>query len=97
MVKRRRGSGHLRRVDAPAAQRELVDQIADDLGIGILVSAIDEGPPMRITAALVFGILQTQVTVGGPDAGTAWRELARAAAAWRQSNEISFTRTYWGG
>jgi hypothetical protein len=27
----------------------------------------------------------------------AWRELARAAAAWRQSNEVSFTRTVWGG
>jgi hypothetical protein len=78
------------------AQR-LVDRIADDLGIGVLVSAIDDGPPVRITATLVFGIVQTEVTVEGPDEATAWQELARAAAAWRQSNEVSFTRNFWGG
>jgi hypothetical protein len=78
------------------AQR-LVDRIADDLGIGVLVSAIDDGPPVRITTTLVFGIVQTEVTVEGPDEATAWRELARAAASWRQSNEVSFTRNFWGG
>jgi hypothetical protein len=78
------------------AQR-LLDRIADDLGIGVLVSTIDLGPPVRITAALVFGILQTEVTVEGPDETSAWRELARAAASWRQSNEVSFSRNYWGG
>jgi len=78
------------------AQR-LLDRIADDLGIGVLVSTIDHGPPVRITAALVFGIVQTEVTVEGPDETSAWRELARAAASWRQSNEVSFSRNYWGG
>ena len=78
------------------AQR-LLDRIADDLGIGVLVSAIDDGPPVRITAALVFGILQTEVAVEGSDEAEAWRELARAAASWRQSNEVSFSRNYWGG
>jgi hypothetical protein len=78
------------------AQR-LLDRIADDLGIGVLVSTIDDGPPVRITAALVFGILQTEVTVEGSDETSAWRELARAAASWRQSNEVSFSRNYWGG
>ena len=38
-----------------------------------------------------------QVTVQGVDEPAAWRELARAAAAWRQSNEVSFTRNFWGG
>ena len=78
------------------AQR-LLDRIAHDLGIGVLVSTIDDGPPVRITAALVFGILQTEVTVQGPDETSAWRELARAAASWRQSNEVSFSRNYSGG
>jgi len=63
----------------------------------VLVSTIDHGPPVRITAALVFGIVQTEVTVEGPDETSAWRELARAAASWRQSNEVSFSRNYWGG
>jgi hypothetical protein len=97
VVKQRRGSRHRRRVDEPAAQQDLLDRIADELGIGVLVSAIDKGPPVRITATLVFGILQTEVAVEGGDEAAAWRELARAAASWRQSNEVSFTRTYWGG
>jgi hypothetical protein len=49
------------------------------------------------TAFLSFGILQTKVTVEGPDEASAWRELARAAAAWRQSNDVSFSRSFWGG
>jgi hypothetical protein len=96
-VKRRRGSQHQRRIDEPAAQQALLHRIADELGVGVLVSVIDEGPPVRITATLVFGILRSDVTVEGSDEATAWRELARAAAAWRQSNEVSFTRTFWGG
>jgi hypothetical protein len=80
-----------------AEAQRLLDRIADELGIGVLVSGIDDGPPVRITATLVFGILQTEVTVEGGDDASAWRELARAAAAWRQSNEVSFSRTYWGG
>jgi hypothetical protein len=97
MVKRRRGSQHRRKIDEPAAQQELLDRIADQLGVGVLVSAIEVGPPARISATLTFGILRSDVTVEGPDEATAWRQLARAAAAWRQSNEVSFTRTFWGG
>ena len=97
MVKQRRGSRQRRRIDEPAAQQDLVGRIAEELGIGVLVSAIDDGHPVRITATLVFGVLQTEVTVEGGDEATAWRELARAAAGWRQSNEVSFSRTYWGG
>jgi hypothetical protein len=41
MVKRRRGSQHRRRIDEPAAQQELLDRIADQLGVGVLVSAIE--------------------------------------------------------
>jgi hypothetical protein len=77
--------------------RRLVDRIADDLGVGVLVGTIEEGPPVRIMATLVFGIVQTEVIVEGPDEASAWRELARTAAAWRQSNEVSFTRNFWGG
>ena len=97
MVKRRRGSQHRRRLDDPAAQRDLLDRIADELGVGVLVSAIDEGPPVRIAATLTFGILRSDVTVEAADEATAWRELTHAAAAWRQSNEVSFTRNFWGG
>ena len=77
--------------------RRLVERIADDLGVGVLVGPIEEGPPVRIMATLVFGIVQTEVIVEGPDEAAAWRELARAAASWRQSDEVSFTRNFWGG
>ena len=75
-MKQRRGSRHRRRVDEPAAQEDLAGQIADQLGIGVLMSAIEDGPPVRITATLVFGILQTEVTVEGSDEATAWLRFA---------------------
>jgi hypothetical protein len=97
VVKQRRGSHQRRRIDEPAAQRELVDRLAHELGIGVLVASIEDGPPWRITAHLTFGLLQTEVRVEGPDEAAAWRELARAAASWRQSNEVSLSRSWWGG
>ena len=97
MVKRRRGSEHRRRVDEPRAQRDLLDRISNELGVGVIVQEVADGPPVRISALLSFGTLQTGVQVEGADEASAWRELARAAAAWRQSNDVSFTRTFWGG
>ncbi len=61
------------------------------------MSTVVDGPPCRITAFLNFGILQTEVAVEGQDEAAAWRELARVAASWRQSNEVSFSRNFWGG
>jgi hypothetical protein len=97
VTKRRRGSRAHLQADSPEGAQHLVDRIADELGIGIIVEAVEDGPPCRITAFLNFGILQTEVTAEGPDEAAAWRELARAAASWRQSNEVSFTRNFWGG
>ena len=74
-----------------------MDRISDELGVGVLISSVDDGPPWRITALLTFALLRTEVTVEGPDEAAAWRELARAAASWRQSNEVSFSRNWWGG
>jgi hypothetical protein len=97
MTRRRRGSRAHRQDDTPAGAWALVQQLADDLGIGIIVGNVEDGPPCRITAFLSFGIVQTEVTVEGSDETHAWRALARAAAAWRQSNEVSFSRNFWGG
>ena len=97
MAKRRRGTTAHRRADTPAGAWELVQKLADDLGIGVVVGDVEVGPRCRISACLNFGIQQTEVTVEGSDEASAWRELARAAAAWRQSNEVSFSRNFWGG
>lgn len=97
MAKRRRGTQARGRGETPEGAWTLVQKLADDLGIGIVVGNVVDGPPCRITAFLNFGIQQTEVTVEGPDEASAWRELARVAAAWRQSNEVSFSRNFWGG
>jgi hypothetical protein len=65
--------------------------------MGVLVSATEDGPPFQITALLTFGIQQVEVVVEGPTEAEAWHSLARTAATWRQSNEISLRRTWWGG
>ena len=96
-MKQRRGSRQRRRIDEPAAQRDLIDRLAHELGVGVLVASIEDGPPWQITAVLTFGLLQTEVRVEGSDEAAAWREPARAAASWRQSNEVSLSRTWWGG
>jgi hypothetical protein len=65
--------------------------------MGVLVSSIEEGPPIRITAVLVFGIQRTEVLVEGRTEAEAWRALARKATEWRGSNEVSIYRNWWGG
>ena len=56
MAKRRRGTTRHRQADTPAGAWTLVQKLADDLGIGIVVGNVADGPPCRITAFLNFGI-----------------------------------------
>ena len=95
MAKRRRGS-RVRTGSVWGARQVIVD-LEDKLGMGVLVTDTEEGPPFEITALLTFGIQQTTVVVEGPTEVEAWHELARTAVNWRQSNEISLRRTFWGG
>jgi hypothetical protein len=97
MTKRRRGASARLRADSTAGAWRSMRQIADELGIGIIIGNLVDGPPCRITASLQFGIQQTEVTVEGPDEASALRELTRSATAWRQSNEVSLTKGFWGG
>ena len=63
MAKRRRGGSAHREAETRAGARLLVEKIADDLGIGIVVGSVVDGPPCQITAFLGFGTVQTEVTV----------------------------------
>jgi hypothetical protein len=93
MAKRRRGS-HVAAPPVAGAEAVLAD-IHTKLGVGVLVESIDPGPPVRITALLTYAALSTRVGVQSDTEPEAWRELARAAAGWRQSNEVSLI-TNWG-
>ena len=55
MAKRRRGMTAHQRANTLSGAQHLVQKVADDLGIGILVSTVVDGPPCRITAFLNFG------------------------------------------
>jgi hypothetical protein len=76
--------------------QQLIAELQDKLGMGVLVSSTEEGPPFRITAVLVFGIQQIEVVAEGRTEADAWRELARKATKWRGSNEVSIYRNWWG-
>ena len=94
MAKRRRGSR--RGTGSAWSAKQLVAELQDALGIGVLVSSTEEGPPFRINAMLVFGIQRIDVVVEGRTEAEAWRALARKAMEWRGSNQVSIFRNWWG-
>jgi len=79
------------------AAQDLLARIERDLGVGVLVDAVEDGEPFRIHALLSFGTLQREIEVTGDTEAGAWAELARRAAAWRTSDEVSLINQYWGG
>jgi hypothetical protein len=63
--------------------------------VGIIVEAIDEGPPATIEAHVMFGAQQERLLGTGDTATEAWRSLGAAIAAWRAANDKHVTM--WGG
>ena len=88
MAKRHRGSNQ---PTGPGLLREL----ERTFGVGILVQAIDEGPPVTIDALVMFGVQRDEVRGVGHDETEAWRALASAVATWRAANDKHVTM--WGG
>jgi hypothetical protein len=91
-----------RRVIRPAADplrasHQLLDEVQAKLGVGIIVTDVDPGPPCTVVALLTFGAQREQVTITAENEPRALADLARAAAEWRQSNAISITTNWWGG
>ncbi len=50
------------------------------------IQSADPAPAVTIRATLMFGSRATGVVVAGPSETAAWKELARAAIAWRNDD-----------
>jgi hypothetical protein len=88
VAKRRRGSS---RLTGP----RLLEALERTFGVGIIVTAIESGPPVTIDALLMFGGQREQVRGAGQTTADAWRSLGSAIAAWRAANDKHIAM--WGG
>lgn len=88
MAKARRGSS---RLSGP----RLLHALEQTFGVGIIVTAIDDGPPVTIDALVMFGGQRERVRGAGQTETDAWHSLGSAIAAWRAANDKHVTM--WGG
>jgi hypothetical protein len=65
---------------------EAIERLAEALGVGIIVDAVDPGPPVRIVATGLLDGGTTRLTGVGATEDEAWRDLARAAIAWKRDD-----------
>lgn len=94
MAKRRRVTRSP--ADPLRAAHALLDDVTSKLGVGIIVTDVDPGPPCTLVALLSFGGQRESVTITAESEPRALAALARAAAEWRRSNAISVTTNWWG-
>ena len=70
----------------PPPGPEAIEQLAESLGIGIIVQSVDEGPPVRITATGILDGGTTGLAGQGATEEEAWKDLARSAIAWKRDD-----------
>ncbi len=70
----------------PPPGPEAIQQLAEHLGVGILVESVEAGPPARIVATGLLDGERTTLEGSGPTEDDAWRDLARAAIAWKRED-----------
>jgi hypothetical protein len=88
VAKRHRGSSGL-------TGPRLLEALERTFGVGIIVTAIDDGPPVTIEALLMFGGQREQVRGAGQTERDAWKSLGSAIATWRAANDKHIAM--WGG
>lgn len=71
-------------------------EIEDALGISVVVRSLEPGPPARIDATLMLDSRSSEVTGVGGSEVEAWRDLLRAAVAWKNEDSQNL-RVYGGG
>ncbi len=79
----------------PRPGPEAIEQLAEHLGVGILVESVEPGPPARIVATGLLDGGRTRLEGSGPTEDDAWRDLARAAIAWKREDDRNI-RLWWG-
>ena len=65
---------------------EAIERLAEHLGVGILIESVEPGPPARIVATGLLDGGRTELVGSGPTEEDAWRDLARAAIAWKRED-----------
>ena len=89
----------MREGNPPAASPDPVPEFIRDLeralGIGIIVQAIDDGPPVSIRALVLLGQHSERVLGAGATEADAWRNLGRSVISWRTTNDKHVP--WWGG
>lgn len=70
----------------PPPGPEAIAELAEQLGVGILVESVEAGPPARIVAMGLLDGGRTRLEGSGPTEDDAWRDLARAAIAWKRED-----------
>jgi hypothetical protein len=75
---------------------EGIARLADHLGVGILIDALEPGPPVRISATGLLDGETTRLEGSGATEQAAWDDLARAVIAWKREDGRN-ARYYVGG
>jgi hypothetical protein len=79
----------------PPPGPEAIAKLAKLLGVGILIDAVSEGPPFRVTATGLVDGERTVLEGAGETETDAWRDLARAAIEWKRDDGRN-VRFWWG-
>ena len=79
----------------PPPGPEAIQQLAEQLGIGILVESVEAGPPARIVATGLLDSGRTRLEGTGATEEDAWRDLGRAAIEWKREDGRN-VRFWWG-
>ena len=75
---------------------DMAARLEQALGVGLLIQSIDVGPPTTIEATILLDGRTADVRGFGASEADAWRDLARAAMAWKNEDQRNL-RIFGGG
>jgi hypothetical protein len=75
---------------------DTIGQLAEALGIGIMVQSLEPGSPVKIIATFLLDTRAFDVTATGPTEDEAWKDLSRRAIEWKNHDERN-VRNWFGG
>ena len=81
----------------PRTGPEAISRLGEQLGVGIIVQSIDEGPPVTIEASMLLDTLVHHIVASGPTEEDAWDDLARKVTAWKNRDPRTVRNVLGGG